>query len=113
MVYLLCKVFPNHKNALMHIVSVLLTFETCHYTSVCVFKIYNSKFAMSEFFFSLNPRKDYFEAYFDRGPPKISTAFRTQTQQDAENTYISNISNKMQEPTDINVLQFRIFNQYS
>ena len=33
---------------------------------------------------------------------------RTQTQQDTVNTYIVNIHNKRQEPTDINVLQSRI-----
>jgi len=42
------------------------------------------------------------------GPLKICTPFQTQTQLDTVNTYIANILNEEQEPTDINVLQLRI-----
>jgi hypothetical protein len=39
--------------------------------------------------------KNYFEAYFEQGPLKISTTFRTQTQLDTENTYIANSTNRL------------------
>jgi hypothetical protein len=44
----------------------------------------------------------------ERGPLNISAPFRTQTQLRTVNTYIANVHNKQQRPTDFNVLQLRI-----
>jgi len=42
------------------------------------------------------------------GPLKISTPVQTQTQINTVNTYVANIHNKLQEPTDTNVPYLRI-----